>query len=262
MKRWWHRCGVLVLCLSGMAALFASDASADDLQVAAAASLQGVLDELLERWAEQSPTPATRVSYGGSQILARQLHAGAPYALYLPADRRWLLQALAWAGAEANSATELASNRLVVIAPRGRCPAGDLLDPAVLERQLAGSRLAIGEPGSVPAGRYAEAALRHLRLWPVVEARLAPVENVRLALLLVARGEAPLGIVYATDAHSEPRVQRCLTLPANSHPPIRYAGMVGPSGDVEMARRLLAFLADSAQREIWQRHGFLPPTAN
>lgn len=225
--------------------------------MAAASSLQLVVDELVADWSADSGRPVA-VSYAGSQTLALQLEAGAPYALYLAADQDWLDYVMAHLPVDPDSATTLASNRLVFAAPRGRCPQESLLEAGTLASILEDDRLAIGNTEVVPAGRYARAALIELGLWSVVADRLAPMDNVRLATLQVATGELPLGLVYATDAQGYAALEVCAVLPADSHPPIRYGAVLTASADASAAA-LLRYLASPAARPTWARHGFLPP---
>jgi molybdate transport system substrate-binding protein len=151
---------------------------------------------------------------------------------------------------------DLLGNRLVLIAPANanvsNVPISRGLDLAALAGK---GRIAIGDVRSVPAGRYAKAALQELGLWTAVQPKLAMVENVRLALALVAREEAPLGIVYETDARAEPKVKVISTFPADSHPPIVYPAALTHAAKAGAAR-YLEFLQSPAARAIFEKRGF------
>lgn len=215
--------------------------------VLAAASLQEALTEVAGAWAARGHT-APVLSFAGTSALARQVEQGAPADLFVSADEDWMdaleRQGLLRSGTRA----DLLSNRLVLIAP--------LASDASGLGDLADGRLALADPDSVPAGKYARAALEHLGTWTGVSSRIAPAENVRAALALVERGEAPLGIVYATDALASGKVRVVETLPAASHPPIRYPLAILTASTHPDAAALRAFLASPEAAEIFARHGF------
>jgi molybdate transport system substrate-binding protein len=226
--------------------------------VLAAASLQEALADAADAWARQGhPRPV--LAFAASSALARQIEAGAPADLFISADREWMDALAAHGQLRAGSRADLASNRLVLIAPAGTRLA---LHPAPgfpMVAALGSGRLALADPDAVPAGIYARQALTSLGIWPQVAGRLARAENVRAALALVARGAAPLGIVYATDARAEPRVQVLGILPASSHPPITYPVAVlarATSPDAEPFRR---FLLSRAGQALLARRGFARP---
>ncbi|CAN0024115.1 unnamed protein product [Chrysoparadoxa australica] len=190
-------------------------ARAEPLRIFAAASLQGPLDAVAASWARD-----TRISYGGSGTLARQISLGAPADVVILANSAWM-EWLLDQGHVAGPATDLLSNRLVVIGPSGAPPlpdpkAGDLL------ARLDGGRLAMGQHTSVPAGIYAQAWLDEIGAWEALRPHLAETDNVRAALVLVARCEMPLGIVYASDAVNSDAVSVLWTVPEGLHPQIRY----------------------------------------
>lgn len=241
---------------AALAALFllaAVQARAESLLVFAASSLRGPLDEATRAY-ESASGMRVRVSYAASSALARQLEAGAPAQVFISADPQWM-QYVQSRGLLAGPSVALLANTLVLIAPKGRAPALRIAPGFALAAALGEGRLALADPKTVPAGRYARSALEALGVWQQVEARLAPAQDVRAALALVARGEVPLGIVYRTDALAEPAVGIVDTFPAASHRPIVYAlGVV--RGAPHVAAELAAFLASPAARAIWQRHGF------
>jgi molybdate transport system substrate-binding protein len=228
--------------------LCASQAAAQDsLLVFAAASLKNALDEV-------NSLSSTRVlaSYAASSALARQIESGAPAQVFLSADLEWMDYVEKKGLLKSATRRNLLGNRLVWIVPS----AGPL--PADPVGALGSSgRLALGDPQHVPAGKYAKAALERLGLWQQLSGRVAAAENVRAALALVARGEAPLGIVYETDAQAEPRVRIAAKIDAGTHPPIVYP--VALLRDAKPAASdYLALLASAKAQVIFRKHGFTP----
>ena len=200
---------------------------------------------------------APRIAYGASSALARQADAGAPAELFLSADLDWI-DWLAQRRRLSGPPVRLLANDLVLVAPAASQAQVRIAPGVDLVRALAGGRLALADPRAVPAGRYARAALESLGAWKAVEPHLAPAADVRGALALVARGEAPLGIVYRTDALAEPRVRVVAAFPESSHPPIVY-GMALLSGAGADARAFAAYAASPPARTLWARHGFRFP---
>jgi molybdate transport system substrate-binding protein len=222
-------------------------AAAERTLVLAAASLQGVLEEMVA--GREAPTV---FSYAGSGALARQVAAGAPADLVILADPAWMDWLVTRGTVEAEGVVPLAGNSLVLIAPAGRGP----VDPAALPRLLAGARLAMGQRDAVPAGSYGRAWLESAGLWAALEDRLAETDNVRAALALVARGEASYGLVYATDARAEPAVEVVFAVPPGSHAPISYpAAALSPRGAA-----LLRHLRRPEARAILKARGFAEVT--
>ena len=227
---------------------------AEPVTVFAAASLKTALDEIAARY-EAATGDAVTVAHAGSSGLARQIRMGAPADLFISANPGWM-DALEAEGLLApGTRRDLLRNRLVLIAPEGGPPA---LDPARddLAAALGTGRLAVALPEAVPAGIYAKAALQHLGRWEGLADRLAPTDNVRAALRLVALGETPLGVVYATDAGVEPQVRVVATFPEESHPPILYPAAILAGRDRPEARRFLDFLAGPEAGALFQGHGF------
>lgn len=201
--------------------------------------------------------PAPRLSFNASSALARQIDQGAPANVFFSADERWMdwLQQRSLIVPE--SRRSLLRNALVLIVPKDRARTvaiGPGLDVGALLG--ADGRIATGDPKSVPVGIYAEQALRKLGLWDKVSPRLAPAENVRAALLLVERGEAAAGIVYATDAAASKGVAVAGMFPESSHDPITYPVALVHGGDTPEARSLLAFIEGPEAREVFGRFGF------
>lgn len=226
----------------------------ESLTVYAAASLTEVMETVGARWAATGK-PAPRLVFASSALLARQIEAGARADLFVSADEEWMDYLAARALVEVRTRRTIAGNSLVLIAPADSGLQLQIAPGFPLAAALGEGRLALGDPQLVPAGRYARAALDALDAWEPVAARLIPTENVRVALALVARGEAGLGIVYATDARIEPRVRVIDSFPPGSHPPIRYpaAALQGASpGSAD----LLDFLHGPEARGIFRDAGF------
>lgn len=223
--------------------------------VLAAASLQESLTAAADAWAAQGHSRPT-ISFAASSALARQIEAGAPADLFISADEEWMDYVALKALLRPATRVSFLTNQLVLIAPRDSRIALRLAPGVPLARALGDRRLAIADPAAVPAGRYAKAALTSLGAWPSVEPKLARTENVRAALALVERGEAPLGIVYATDARASTKVRVVGQFSAASHPPISYPIALlatAASPDAEPFRR---FLISSPGRAIFRRFGF------
>lgn len=224
--------------------------------VLAAASLQESMNAAADAWAAQGHERPT-LSFAASSALARQAIGGAPADLFISADEQWMDEVERSGHIQPGTRRLLLGNRLVLIAPaRAGPPAVDLGSRSALTAALGDGRLAMADPDSVPAGRYGRAALTSLGLWDSVSSHIARGENVRAALALVERGEAPIGIVYATDARASPGVRVVATFPADSHPPIHYpvALLTGaPSPD---AAGFHAFLLSAEGRAIFARYGF------
>jgi len=229
-------------------------AQAQALVVFAAASLKNALDEV----AALSPSKPS-IAYAASSALARQIEAGAPAQVFLSADLEWMDYLQQRKLIRDGTRRYLLGNRLVLIAPADSPVKAEIRPGFPLATLLGAGRLATADPASVPAGKYTKAALEKLGVWGSVAGRLAPADNVRAALLLVARGEAPLGTVYATDAAVEPKVRVVAAFPEGSHPAIVYpaaltasAPPTGPGAD------FLALLASPAARNVFQKYGFTP----
>jgi molybdate transport system substrate-binding protein len=246
--------------LLALLCLAAAPAARAEPLVFAAASLREALDVAAQAWAKRSGSRPV-ISYAGSSALARQIEQGAPADVFVPADEAWMDWAAQRGLLRAGTRVPLAANRLVLIAPAGAAPTGLRLAPGVSLAAALGAdgRLALGEVASVPAGRYAKAALEGLGAWTAVAGRLAQTENVRAALALVARGEAPLGVVYATDARAEPRVRVVDTFPETSHPPIVYPAAVTAGARSARAQAFIDFLRSAEGRAVFAAHGFAPP---
>jgi molybdate transport system substrate-binding protein len=231
--------------------------AAGEVRVFAAASLTNAFQAVAEAWAA-SGGPRVRFSFAASSTLARQVEQGAQAHIFASADEAWMDYLAERALIVPESRTSTLGNTLVLVAParsaQGRVEITPGLDLAALLGPS--GRIATGDPAHVPAGRYAREALTRLGLWGVAGGRLARADNVRAALLFVERGDAPLGIVYATDAAASPGVRVIGTFPEASHTAITYPFALTRTGDTEEARAFLAFAAGPQAAAVWRRFGF------
>ncbi len=228
-----------------------------DMTVFAAASLKDGLDQAAALWSATTGGEV-RLSYAGSSALAWQIGQGAPADIYISASPDWMDVVAGYDLLVPGSRRDLMSNNLVLIEHKaGRAPL-DLAAPGALADRLGDGRLAMALVEVVPAGVYGRAALTTLGLWSTISDRVAQTENVRAALALVARGEAPLGVVYYTDAAAQDNVTVVAEFPATSHPPITYpAALIDGAG--EDAAAFLDFLMGPEARAIFRSLGFQVP---
>jgi molybdate transport system substrate-binding protein len=230
-------------------------ARAAEILVFAAASLKESLDAATAAYRRQSGDNV-KISYGASSALARQIEAGAPADLFISADEAWMDYLQQKKLIDPASRIDLLGNQLVLVAPKDSKVETTIAPGFPLLQLLGDGRLAMADPNAVPAGKYGKAALTKLGVWPQIETNIAAAENVRAALLLVARGEAPLGIVYKTDAAVEPAVRIVAAFPADTHPPIVYPiALVGAGGNPD-APTLEAYLRGPAARAVFDAGGF------
>ena len=232
-------------------------AGAQDLLVFAAASLKTALDEIN---AGQGIVPPAnvKISYAASSALAKQIEAGAPADLFLSADLDWMDYVEQKKLMKPGTRSTLLGNRIVLIAPSDS-KASVKIAPGFDLAGLLGKdgRLAMADVNAVPAGKYGKAALEALNVWPSVSGRVAQAENVRATLLLVARGEAPAGIVYATDAAADAKNVRVLdAFPANTHPPILYPAAQLTESKHPQAAAWLSNLRSAAAKAVFAKNGF------
>ncbi|HVI30015.1 molybdate ABC transporter substrate-binding protein [Hansschlegelia sp.] len=224
--------------------------------VFAAASLKNALDAVATDWTATSGVQV-RVSYAASSALAKQIEQDAPADLFISADAAWMDYVAAKKLIAPESRVDLLGNRLALVAgPDWNKGEVDLKPGADLAGLLGDGRLAMGEVNSVPAGKYGKAALTSLGLWDSVSAKVAGAENVRAALALVSRGEAPLGIVYRTDAAADSSVRIVGTFPADSHPAIVYPAAMLTASKNPNAAAFLKHLASSQARKTFEAAGF------
>jgi molybdate transport system substrate-binding protein len=238
-----------------LAGLPIESAHGADLTVFAAASLKEALDEQVIRFQADAGSKVV-VSYGASNALAKQIEAGAPVDVILSADVDWIDYLDARKLLRQGTRINLLGNRLALIAPANSTPSLRIAPGFGLAAALAGGRLAMANPDSVPAGKYGRDALQSLGVWADIQPHIARTENVRAALVLVARGEAPFGIVYATDALAEPKVRIVDTFPDDTHAPIVYPVAIVATSRSPYAQRFIDSLASPAARTVWLRHGF------
>lgn len=234
---------------------FLAPVAAGTVKVFAAASLKNALDEIAADWNASTGKDAVMV-FAGSSALAKQIVEGAPADIFISADLAWMDDLQSRNLIDPATRGNLLGNSLVIVAPAGTDVNIDLSKPVDLAALLAGGKLAIADVKAVPAGRYAKAALESLGLWTRVEPHLAQSENVRAALAFVARGEAPLGIVYGSDAMVEAKVRVVGTFPAQSHPPIVYPAARIANAVNSDADEFLRHLRSGTARGIFESHGF------
>lgn len=250
-------CAAAIVTLCATGAAIAADDGRVPLTVFAAASLKESLDEAAAAYQATSGAPV-RVSYAGSSALARQIEQGAPADVFLSADLDWMDYLQQRGLIDPATRRELLGNSLVLVAPLRGAARPLALGPGTDLMPLLGEhdRVAVASTASVPAGKYARAAFTSLGMWTALAPRLAETENVRAALLLVARGEAPLGVVYGSDAQAEPRVRVLATFPAGSHPPIVYPVARVAASRHPHAVRFVDWLGSPAAAAIFRSHGF------
>jgi molybdate transport system substrate-binding protein len=228
-------------------------AAAADIVVFAAASLKNALDDVNANYAK---TSRVVTSYAATSALMKQIEQGAPADVFISADADWMDYGVQKGLVKSDTRVDLLGNRLVLIAPQDARTGAVRIAAGFDLAGLAGSgRIVTGDVRAVPAGRYARAALEKLGIWASVQRKLAMAENVRAALALVARGEAPLGIVYETDAKIEPKVKIVGIFPADSHPPIVYPAALTANAKPE-AGQYLAFLRSPEAKKIFDSYGF------
>lgn len=236
-------------------ALGSAIARADEpLTVFAAASMREAMEGIGSAFEEDTGT-AVIFSFAGTGTLARQVEAGAPADVFVSADIAWMDYVSVRGSVREETVTDIAGNALVMIGAAGS-PALNLTDEAIAAR-LSGERMAIADPETVPAGRYGKTALEHLGLWASLKGRLALMENVRVALASVARGDTPIGLVYATDAAIEPGVAVVAAMPEESYPPIVYPAALTTVSSHEKAQPFLNYLSGPRAKEILQSFGFV-----
>ncbi|TAM94424.1 MAG: molybdate ABC transporter substrate-binding protein [Rhodanobacteraceae bacterium] len=230
--------------------------------VFAAASLKPALDQMARDGLLGSPTP--QLVYAASSALARQIEGDAPADLFISADERWMNDAAEHQAIVPATRMDLLGNALVLVAPAGSSARIDLARGVgpLLKALGRDGRLAIALPDSVPAGIYAKQSLVKLGMWDALEPRMAMSRDVRAALNLVVLRQCPLGIVYRSDAVSEPRVKVLATFPPASHKPIVYPVAIVKGHDDAAARALLAALESARAAEVFRHWGFsMPPQA-
>jgi molybdate transport system substrate-binding protein len=230
-------------------------AQAASVTMFAAASLTDALNDVGKAYKAKTGNDVV-FSFAASSVLAKQIEASGGADLFMSADTDWMNYLDKKGLIQADTRKDLLGNHLVVVAPEGQSI--QLMTDGKFDfaGALHGGKLAVGDPASVPAGKYAKASLTQLGAWDSVKNQLAPAENVRAALAYVARGEAPLGIVYTTDALAEKKVHVVAILPDSTHAPIVYPAAVLKGAKPE-ARAFLAFLSGKEARAIFEKDGFI-----
>ncbi|AMK20119.1 MULTISPECIES: molybdate ABC transporter substrate-binding protein [Sphingobium] len=248
---------VLSLLIVLLSAVMAQPASARERGplVLAAASLQEALTAAADAWAVQGHTLPI-LSFAASSALARQIQAGAPADLFLSADEPWMDAIAAKGLVRRGTRVSLLTNRLVLVAPAASKGRLTIRRGFPLARALGAGRLAMADPSSVPAGKYGKAALAALGAWPALSNRIAAAENVRAALAMVERRQAPYGIVYETDARATRAVRIVGIFPAASHPPITYPLALLTRSTHAEAEGFRRFLLSPKAKAIFRRYGF------
>jgi len=228
---------------------------AEPLVIFAAASLTDAVGEIGNQFTRATGIPI-KPSFAASSALAKQIESGAPVGVFFSADEEWMNYLEERELLAAGTRRDVLANKLVVVVPSDSTVTSLKLDSgASVVAAFGKSHVATGDPDSVPVGKYAKAALTKLGAWEQVAPQLVRAENVRSALAFVARGEAPFGIVYLTDAKAEKRVKLVGTFPAETHPPIRYPISVTTKGDAN-ARRFVTFVCSKQASAIFEKYGF------
>jgi molybdate transport system substrate-binding protein len=246
---------ILALAVVGPLCAAPGRANADEIIVFAAASLTNALGDIARAYEPQAKDKVS-FSFASSSTLAKQIENGAPANLFISADLEWMdylekLKLLA-----PGSRCDLLGNRLVLVAPKDSEVAVTLATGVDLVPLLKGGLLATGDPDHVPVGKYAKVALQKLGAWDSLSGRIARADSVRAALALVERGEAPLGIVYATDAAVAPKVRVVAVFPEDLHPPVVYPAALIQGKATPAAAHFLDYLKTPEAKAVFQKHGF------
>jgi molybdate transport system substrate-binding protein len=246
---------LLAAALAWTAGVQSAAAQGKDVVVFAAASLKNALDDIAGQWQRATGKKAV-ISYAASNTLIKQIEQGAPADIFISADLDWMAYGQQKNLIKPDSRFNLLGNRLVLIAPKDSTVNANIQRGFELAALLKGGRLAMGNVDAVPAGKYGKAALEKLGVWDSVKDKIAQAESVRAALLFVSRGEAPLGIVYQTDAVADPNVKIVGTFPEDTHPPIIYPVALTKESTNADAQALLNYLRSPPARAAFERQGF------
>jgi molybdate transport system substrate-binding protein len=249
---------LLAWCTCASAAGAVVSTAPREIVVFAAASLTDAVGEIARAYEKQSRR-TLKISFASSSTLARQVENGAAADIFLSADEEWMRYLDDRELVVRDSWSRPIKNRLVLIAPVESTAVAKLEKGVDIAGLVGNRRLATGDPAHVPVGRYAQQALRYLGAWQAVEPKLARAENVRAALALVERGEAPLGIVYATDARAATKVKVVGEFPEASHEPIRYSFAILTGRDTPEVREAFTFLTSAAALDVFRARGFVVP---
>lgn len=242
--------GAATMLLAGSPAF-----SADKITVFAAASLKNALDAVNASWKAESSKEAV-ISYAASGALAKQIEEAAPADVFISADTKWMKYLSDKKLIKAGTEVQLLGNKIVLVAPKDSKVEATIAPNFPLADLIGDGKLAMGDVKAVPAGTYGKASLEKLGVWASVEGKVAQAENVRAALKLVSTGEAPLGIVYQTDANADPSVKVVGTFPEDSHPPIVYPVGVTASSTNADAEAFVKYLQSTKAKAIFDEQGF------
>ncbi len=251
----WLVCGVSLIASQYTYA-------AESVTIFAASSLTNAVTELSERYQQQSDVNS-RLSFASSSALARQISQGAPADIYISANVKWMDYLQTQQVIENESRKPLLKNSLVMVAPLSYPK--DTVTPSAswnLAAALMDTRMAVGDPNHVPAGRYAKQALENLGIWQAAKSHLARANNVRSALVLVERGESNLGVVYKTDAKISNKVKIVAELPDSSHTPIRYPMAIVKGKATPAVQDYYVFLQSEEAKTVFEKYGFEVVSAN
>ncbi|EGR1547710.1 molybdate ABC transporter substrate-binding protein [Vibrio parahaemolyticus] len=241
-------------CLAAILSISFSTNAATDLKVYAASSMTNAIDEIAQDFKEKYDVTVTPV-YGGSSSIARQIINGAPADVFISANTKWMDYLVDEGVIDSDNVTNLVRNSLVLIAPQSSSLAAfNFADANAWEAALNGSRLALGNPTSVPAGMYAKESLTTLGVWKEIQTKVAPAKNVRLALALVERGEAPVGVVYKTDAQLTSKVKIVGEFASDTHAVIVYPAAV--VNDSTESRQFFQYLKSEDAKRVFAHYGF------
>ena len=231
-----------------------TSAQSGDIVVFAAASMKDALDSINAQWQAETGKKAV-ISYASSAVLAKQIEQAAPADIFISADTDNMDYVQKRDLIKPESRVDLLGNRIVLVAEKNSKITLKIAPGFDLAGALGANRLAMADVASVPAGKYGKAALENLKVWPSVENKVVQAENVRAALLLVSRGESPLGIVYATDAAADPSVKVVDTFPTSSHPPIIYPVALTKTAKPE-AQAFIAYMESAKAKPLYEKQGF------
>jgi molybdate transport system substrate-binding protein len=230
-------------------------AQGGDVVIFAAASLKNALDAVNTAWQKETGKKAA-ISYGASSALAKQIEQSAPAQIFISADLDWMNYVAQKNLIKPETRSNLLGNRIVLIAHKDKAQPIEIKAGFDLAKALGEGRLSMANVDSVPAGKYGKAALEKLGVWSSVSNRIAQAENVRAALLLVSRGEAPLGIVYQTDAAADPNVRIIGAFPEDTHPPIIYPIALTVNATHPDAAAFLSFIKSTKAKPLFEAQGF------
>ncbi len=248
--------GIKILwLLLGLLLLPSLPARAQNLTVLAAASLRESLDEVVTQF-QRSSNVKVVLAYAASSALAKQIENGAPADVFISADLDWMNYLEQRKLLRAGTRSNLLRNRLVLVAPAGSRVAVEIKPGFALDKLLGDGKLSMADPDSVPAGKYGKAALEKLGVWSGVERKVVRGDSVRTALNFVARDEAPLGIVYETDAFAEKRVVVVARFPADTHPAIIYPVTALAAAKHPATPAFLGYLKSREARALFEKYGF------